>query len=481
MKPLKIAFGIGCFCIVVIGGFTLKSKLDYQDDGREIVRLVAEYKSLGIPTTVNQINISNRDQAGAWNDLKEPFNSVLFDAYYPGPPNRSNFNSIALLYASQSTDLLLIQNYLTRSRPGRFVISDFVRRELPLVFPRHIFGTPPKATNASKYYVNEFLIAAYADSLARNKTGAMKNLEAARYLANSSLQSDDHMMLFAGTESWRMILKACLRIVEASPMMARDIEAFLSYPDLVAGIDQRGLYEINFVQTLMIIRLLDSPLVDRARPPTFLRGFIKTPTKEDIFGAASDKKDDYIPQSATMRRALREKLTLWKPVLADVVNKKWVSEGQYQTTQGDYRTIPSEFSDIINEDTRGNLGKEILSWQQLKTMISLTAKVLNVKIQTGSFPKSFAGIADPVKDKDFAYRLNSDGFGIDILWYHDGAKPYVHVRLTYPAGDTIQPETMTIYKDQMDMIRAGKLKFLLKTTFGRLNSSGNRAGPITTK
>lgn len=73
MKPSHIAFGFAGIAIIIGGAFALKGKLNYDRDGREINRLIGEYKAMGVPTNGTEYFHKIPDSENAWIELVRVF------------------------------------------------------------------------------------------------------------------------------------------------------------------------------------------------------------------------------------------------------------------------------------------------------------------------------------------------------------------------------------------------------------------------
>ena len=478
MKPLQICLGIIGASILVAGAASIKSRIDHNLLRTQVEKLLAEYKSMSIPTNGSEFKKRNEpNRSNAWWDLKGLFKVDEFINFDPGIGHGTKFDSTSLLYASNSSDLPHIQKYLSQGGLARSQILIFVRQQKALTIPCDYYGTPPKSDMSIRLLVHDFMIAAYAAALTNDKPRLIEDLAAARYVANTDIRSASLFGLSNGIDSWKRILKGALRINEVSPSMSHEIQAFLSKPGLIAPIDESGMYEAEFAMELDSIVSVDSPTVDRTQRPKFLEKFVHAATLEDVQKAIKEKPSGFIPESTTCLLIYRQALERWRPIFNRLASKSSPLRADYDKASGPFYGISKELSDLMGTDILGIVPQEIKDLEQFEMLVHMTATSLQVRSDTGAYPKTLADLIGPGREKEYTYHDNGNGFSVESLFFNEQKHTFdPRNRIAYPSSNAIRPKAMDRYRAQMKEVRAGRLSVLNRKTSAPTSTSSGR-GP----
>ena len=428
--------------IVSVVGLSLKSKLNYDSDGKEIVKLISEFKAMGVPTTMD-------GYIKLYPVLSEAEKGSTIDDRTVNTNARNFPSSHALLVASTKADRFLLDEYLkgsVRFRQG--IIQSATSQSGNLGLQRVLVFA------YGRDIVREFCLAALSGSLNMDVGTMTANLRYARYVANCVMQRPDGASAFFGVECWRIILTTALRLIELSPSMTNQILAFLETPNLVAKPDVRAIILAEFLSDINGARFLDSPLLDQPRPPAFLNKWIKSPTREEIYNAGVYPKDDNVPKSKLGRMLLRERLESWKPFIISFLRTPDIHQypnfGEYDDAVSFSPGSPDDFQRIFEAAISSAQSSTLfLTPIDFETVFAIVKNSLKVKEKTGAYPSTLKEAFASANPHNYRYRSTSRGFVVEVIW-HDLKRPnFVHYRISYPLEDSIPATMMKVFRKQV--------------------------------
>ncbi len=431
MKPLKIIIGIVGGAIVITGGLALKSKIAYDQDGQAITKLIAEYKALGVPTTkaaftklYPQITLTAQDEKNLVGQIPR------------GPSQIAK----AILLGCIPSDAPFLERVLQQTKKQRdeFISGRRVRYLLMI----------------DDNLVLSFLLAALLESYKHNPGSMELNLKQAVSIINYSIIWPRSIDAYVGAYMSRYVLQTFLRIIEQSPTMTSKILSMMGNPNLILPINTKGVIYEQFLNDLVAARHLDSPILDKKRPPSFLRRFIKVPTDDEILNAMKDHSGDYVPESKTARFILRERLEKWNSVIKAVAK---ATDPEVLPSSDDLleastlsTSIPSDIANFFNQDETLTQGTKIFqSNTDFRVLLQIVTHALTIKSSKGVFPEKLAEVLPPADPNDYRYQTIPGGFKAEIIW-HDAKRPsYVHYRISYPLESSVGVRLMAIYRNQI--------------------------------
>ncbi len=445
MKPFKIVLGIVGATVLLVSASAIKSKLNYDNDGREIVKLIAEYKGWGVPTT-------NAEYEKLYPEIGLSYEQSLkhIDASVNTYRTNQLFTPEQYLLGVTKNDSLFVEKYLRGSSKTRKDSSASGKLGLDFIWNRCL--------------VQEFCLAALLESYRGDLDGMTADLNESIRIANYNISGPGDC--FFGVFLWRSILQTFLRIIEQSPTMTPKILAMMENRNLISMINARSIVYQQFLQNIITARHLDTPLLDKARPPALLRRLIKVPTDEEILESLKEHDDDYVPVSRTGRFLLRERLESWKPVIIKTAKARYPSvqpdPGELEKASSFSHSVPSDLVKLFNQDDHLTSSKGIFQTDtDFRILLQIVTNALKAKAITGRIPDTLAQVAPSVSPSDYRYQTIRDGFAAEIIW-HDAKRPsFVHYRISFPLDYSIGAKRIAAYR--ASIARAQKLLKSSKT------------------
>lgn len=466
MKPFHIAGGIASAALLIVGAMAIRSKLDYDKEGREITRLIGEFKAIGVPTNGEELFHPIPDSENAWVEI----GPILMDknGLGNGPLFRSGLAS-DLLAVTTKQDLPLIRKYLKFNQAKREAITAGLKAKPKIQVPHNyneglMMLLPEFAT--MKAVGRDFCLAAYADALEGNLIGFQQNLEVANRFANHCTDRKELIGVLVGISIHREIMNTALRLAEISPDLIPQIQAYMAKPNLMHISDPKQLFQGEFVMQIASGRFLDTPLADRKPPPWPLNKIVKQSDSSEIESRGKVRSGDYMPKSHGMRTFLRKRLETWKPVLTELMAQKEVKSlpprplvvhaldmipdlpPAYNLSfdgfaTGDFDTYRNYSLDRQNIDVNLNL------W-----------RAIDIKKKTGKYPASLKQIGIPIRsitgNSDYVLRVVKAGILIESVEISkDTGKPIF--RRSFPVSLTVEPKYMDSHLKKVQEYRSGKI------------------------
>jgi hypothetical protein len=400
LKPLQIAFGIGGAALLIVGIASLKSKLDHDRNGREITRLIAEYKAMGVPTNGDELVKTIPDSENAWVEI----GPILLSKQGKGTGNLfKSAVAIELMMTCNKNDLSLMRKYPAENQAKRESIEAALNAKPKIQVPHdydegYMMLLPEYS--AIRALTREYCLAAYVAGLEGNMPEVTRNLDIANRFATNCLERPEYIGASIGASIRKNIIQAALRIIEANPALANELETYVTAPAMSTVADPKRVVLSEFVAQISIPRYFDVPEMDRQAVPSFLKSIVQTRTEGDIEKLGRVRHGDTIPDSSTMRKFLRNLLEKWQPILSDLSKSGSTSPEGYAKIYDLTSVLPQKLSFLAPDQPyfdRDQLYRGIGLAQVYRGMTTALFKAMAIKRKTGKYPNSFQEIGSPIR------------------------------------------------------------------------------------
>ncbi|MEI7986259.1 MAG: hypothetical protein WCI55_11585 [Armatimonadota bacterium] len=472
MKPFHVAFGIGGATILIVGIASLKSKLDHDRNGREITRLIAEYKAIGVPTNGDELVKTIPDSENAWVEI----GPILLSKQGTGTGNLfKSAVALELMMTCNKNDLPLMRKYLTENQPKRERIEAALtakpKMQVPHDYDEGYMMLLPEYS-AIRALTREYSLAAYVAGLEGNLPEAIRNLDLANRFATNCIESPIYVGTSIGASIRKNIIQASLRIIEANPALANELETYVTGPTMSTVADPKRVILSEFVAQISIARFFDVPEMDRPAVPSFLKSIVQTRTEGDIEKLGRVRHGDTIPDSSTMRKFLRNRLEKWQPILNDLSKSGSISSESFAKINDLTSVLPSKLSFLAPDQPyfdRDQLYRGIGLAHAYHELSKALFKAIAIKRKTGKYPNSFQEIGSPIRllvpTDIVVYNIISDTVSFRL----DGRSRSVMTNdqgLSFPASNSTIWPTYASDIQKVRKYRNGEILFDGTTTAG---------------
>lgn len=467
MKPVRFLLAIAGVAVLFGGASMLRGKILHDQNGKEITKLISEYKAMKVPTNGGEFARTIPDEENAWLTvgplLMEKTDKGAKIIYKSGI-------AMELLYAGQKHDLTTLEAYLKPGEQVREAVAKAMTRK-PGFMVEHDYDEGPLLLLPEfatfKSICRDYILAAFVEALKGDAKGAKENLAAANRFAVLCLKGDNLISNLVGQSIRRMMYISALRIQEeAEPQVAAEVAQFMLSKEVIQAGDIKRVIEGEFLLTLAAARNFDMPLADKAEIFYPLNLLIKPKERDasEIEKAVVIRHGDYIPNSRNMRTYLRDRLKDWQPIFTAL--------GSYQSDQklpdaklfeqaldGKFKVPPILTTFIFSpgsESVYENLGNE-------REYIDVNRAIwtaIQTKKKTGQYPKSLAEINIPIRQiaatETFTYKAEKGGIRIFGSRLDDnGTNPVV--QLSYPVNLQRSASQITRSQEVLNKFRSGAI------------------------
>jgi hypothetical protein len=464
VKSIQIVLGTVGLVIVVAAGLEIKSKVEYDRNGREITKLIAEYKAMGVPTNGDELVKTIPDKENAWVEI----GPILLSRRGEGTAILFK-SSIAqeLLLTCDKSDLPLIRKYLAENQSKREKIAAALNSKPSLQVPHdydegYMMLLPEYS--AMRAVTREYCLAAYASGIEGNIPEAIRNLDLANRLAANCIARPDYVGVSVGASIRKNIVQSGSRIIEANGASAPQIEAFLTSPPMSTVADPKLVLRSEFIAQISIGRYFDVPEMDRTPVPKFLTWAINR-KEPDYYKLGQVKHGDEMPASRTMRSLLRNRLEAWKPIMAELGTSTLPFAENYALASDMYSVMPKRLSFMMPDQPyfdRDQLFNGIGFAQVYRKMTKAMFKALAIKRQSGKYPPSLKDLKASINFLNPTEKLSYSVTEKSLLLRSEatsiGYTDTVPV-LSYPAKESISENTMADYAFKVRKYRSGEMLF----------------------
>ena len=455
MKPFHIALGSVGIAILLVGVFSIKSRISTNNDEREITKLIGEYKAMGIPTNGDELVKKLPASENAWTEI----GPLLLDQQSTGV--RFIFHSpIAreMTMTCGKSDLPLIKKYLAENQTIRDKISAILTSKSKLQVPHDYndsYMTMLPELNAFTSLSWEYCLAAYSAGMDGNLFEAKRNLGFANYFAKHCLERPEYVSTAHGASIRNGVLQTSLRIIEANPSLTSELQAFTTSPNFVTKPDMRMTIRGEFVAQIGLPRYYDLPEMDRPSVPFFLEGFFPARNNRNIEIKGHAHPGDYMPTSHKMRKQLRLMLESWKPLMQDLSEDRLPTQSRFsKEAELSLKALPKELSflsPILPTENSSYVMRMGLAEQGIE-MNKAIYLAIDAKRSSGKYPSSVT-IPNPpqVPVEKFAYIANEKGVVVrsEIRSFGETQS------LSFPASLSIDPKVLAKYRQRVADYRNG--------------------------
>ena len=481
MKPAHLLIGIAGSAILIVGAIAIQHKRSYDQDGREITKLIAEYKALGVPTNGSELFHPIPDGENAWTEV----GPILLTKRGIGTGMAFKSSSaLELLLACGKNDLPLIKQYLAENKDKRDEIEAALKAKPGLQVPHnynegYMMLVPEFA--AIRPLTREYCLAAYAAGLDGNMPEVRRNLGLANRFATLCTERPEIISGMIGANIRKIMMQTAYRIIEVDPSMTSELKTIMTAPEMSTYSDPKKTLTCEFVGQLELARYFDAPEMDRPTPPAFLKNFINTMEENDVAKLGKVREGDYIPDSSSMRKFLRNRLESWKPFMTELAKSGLPSFTAYSHANDMTSSIPQKLVFMVQgSDNQDSLiYRGLWMAQQYVEMNRVIFKSLEAKAATGSYPKSLEStgikITSTVPADIFVFTANSTGISI---WLKPDPKNADNSlsSLSFPTSLTIRPQTARQNSDKVKDYRSGKVNVEGSTI--KIKPTGSFAIPL---
>ena len=459
MKPFQIVIGIVGSAVMIIAGIGVRSKMAYDNDSRDISKLIAEYRAVGIPTNGDEIFHRIPDCENAWVEIGPML-------VIPGAPTPfKSEEAVELMMTCGKKDLPLIKRYLAENESKRNAIEAALKAKPKLQVPHDYdegYMMMLQEMTPIRSVVREYCLAAYAAGLEGNMPEVKRNLNLANRFVVLCTDRSEYISAMIGASLRKTMMQSAYRIIEAKPSLQPELRALMTSPEMTTYTDPKRVAESEFVAQLELARYFDIAQMDKPDVPSFLKGFIKGPEENEIFKLGKARAGDYIPQSFTMRKFLKARLEHWKPFMTEMVKSGFPSMDKYSFATDFGDSLPSKLQAFVgpgnNQDSQIYRG---LGTGRMNNEMNLVIfKSLDAKQKTGSYPSSLESLGFGLDSTISADNISliADKNGVLVRCnsgktLEDNALP----SLSFPARLSVEPKTLSHYAAKVNDFRVGKI------------------------
>ncbi len=294
MKLLKIVCGILIGAIAFGITSELKARDQYESEAKEIPRLIAELKSLRAPLDSDELD----DQYPIYGIWTEAEKSKILDLPDYNPNTSSMGTAWDIFWNASRRDLPYLRKYLTGSKE--------LRQQVLLTKSNLRFRDDDKPLTSK--LPREFLLAAMEASYSGKSSQVIANLDAIRAICNYLIGSKSPWM---ASDPIEILLKGVIHLYEVNPSLEPKLVAWLNQPDFFSKPNVALQIKDQFLLDLIMRVQVDTPLLDKFRPPQFLRRWWKPPTTDQIYDDCKEVQTNYVPKSHVARHLMAATLRGW--------------------------------------------------------------------------------------------------------------------------------------------------------------------------
>ncbi len=472
MKPFKIAIVILGAAVLYAGIASLSAKIKYDGDEREITKLIAEYKAMGVPTNGDELVKTIPDSENAWVEI----GPILLSKQGTGTGNLfKSAVALELMMTCNKKDLPLMRKYLAENQAKREKIEAALnakpKMQVPHDYDEGYMMMLPEYS-AIRGLTREYCLAAYVAGLEGNLPEVTRNLDIANRFATNCLERPEYIGASIGASIRKNILQAALRIIEANPSLTDELESYVTGPAMSLVADPKRIILSEFVAQISIARYFDVPEMDRPAVPSFLKSIVQTRTDGDIEKLGRVRQGDTIPDSSTMRRFLRNRLETWQPILKDLIKSGSTSPEGYAKVNNINSVLPKKLSFLAPDQpyfNRDQLYRGIGFAQEYRGMTTALFKAMTIKRQTGKYPASLREIGSPIRllvpTDVVAYTGTKEAITLSSDTSSFSFTDSVPV-LSFPATASVPSKAASEYAEKVRKYRNGEILFDGTTTAG---------------
>ena len=364
--------------------------MEYDRDGLAILKLIAEYKAIGIPTNGSELVKGIPDEQNAWLDIEplllkrsEHGAKILYKTDLP-----RNF-----IYSETGADLAVLNKQLAKNREIRDQIAAFLDAKPKLQVPHNYdegYSMLLPEFAAIKPLAQEFCLDGYVKAIQGNWPDAKRKFDYANRLATNCLNRPELISTMIGLAIRKTLYQTGYRIIETNPKLESQVEQYLSSPGLNTVCDPKKILETEFIAQLMIGRNFDVSYFDRPEIPSPLNKIIKLDDREKLTQLTQVKGGDYLPNSRLLRKYLVARLRAWKPFFSKADFSSNIDKEAEKPANDFFHDLPPKLSffaqiqpfddDVVNHGVERSL--------QLVDMNTAILKAINHHEKTGQFPQS---------------------------------------------------------------------------------------------
>ena len=465
MKPFHYFLSIAGVTLLVGGGMALQANLKYQADGREIAKLISEYKAMGIPTNGDEFWRPIHSDENAWVEIGPLLMNK--NGRGNGPLYRGGI-SLDLIYAGTKKDLPTMRKYLKKNQEKRDQVLDALRKKPKMQVPHdydegYMMLLPEYAT--MKTLCKDFCLEAYVAGLEGDTARMITNLDAATRFAHHCFDRGELIGSMVGLAIQRQILDTGFRLMEVQPSLRGQIIAYLSAPEFLGQKNLRKVLHGEFLSQVVTTRYLDSPLVDKRRYPSPIDKVFKNPTTEEIMKSSQVRKGDYLPESRSMRAFLRRRLEECKPFMTQLSKQGEIdalpSEADFAKFFDYSQGMPTSLSFLYPNSVDSRITYKNMSIDlEYADVARIILKAVQTKDRTGSYPDSMNQMGMEVRSysggEGYEYFASEKGVIVNSVRLNlDSKKPAV--KLSFPPSLAVDPVNITKRQEVLRDYRTGKV------------------------
>ncbi len=472
MKLLKAALGLGGVTLLLVGAASFSNRIAYSQDGREITRLIAEYKAMGVPTNGDELVKMIPDSENAWVEIGPILENKVGDG---ATILFKSAIALELMMTCNKNDLPLMRKYLTENQAKRERIEAALIAKPKIQVPHdYDEGYIMRLYEYSpiRALTREYCLAAYVAGLDGNLPEVIRNLDLANRFATNCIESPIYVGTSIGASLRKNILQAALRIIEANPALANELESYCTGPAMSPVADPKRVVLSEFVAQISIPRYFDDPEMDRPAVPSFLKSIVQTRTEGDIEKLGHARHGDFVPDSTTMRGFLRNRLETWQPILNELSKTGSTSPEDYAKVNDMSSVLPKKLSFLAPDQPffdRDQLYHGIGLAQAYREMTKALFNAMAIKRKTGKYPSSLQEIGSPIRLLVPTDKVIYDVVSDTVSFRLDGRSHNVMTNdqgLSFPASNSTIWPTYASDIQKVRKYRNGEILFDGTTTAG---------------
>ncbi len=479
MKIRKYTFAIFAVILLCMVAAGIARWYSSNKDVREINRLVAEFKSHGIPTSLEEIQRLPDTQNG-WSELKPILvndnKSERQEVFFEGGYGHLILKSIEPKKMASLTTYLMSYRFTTQ----RF--ADFRSHK-----PHFDAGTNiDKYADSITSYAFDACVSALEHASKHEASEADTDLNVALYLRNELVAANNTFALRSANSIGRCLLDTCARMVEFDPKNAEIVTAFMDKAEFTEA-STPALLKYEFASNMAYLRDMDSTKLDKNSPPWPMSLFvakndpdvnapagrryssytptphtgsalISTPLPPATQAPPPHRPGDFMPESRTVRKEMIQKFAQWFTLLPEItaadlhqlpdlghlypISLPTVGEDPARASipraftrinvyeLGGYEHDPNQFLEAVQQA------------KEFQWAIHLLDHLIREKRKSGQYPKAIDQSNEPTWLNGLIYRPTPTGFRIESKKKDPDGTPVF--RLSIPVKATMNAQEIEV-------------------------------------